>query len=50
MVEPDAVFRCPDCERLLLIVMDAGDPGLPGELAVKVDGHVCPNVLPPDQD
>jgi hypothetical protein len=34
-------FRCPDCRRVLLIVMDPYDPGLPAEIATKVDGHVC---------
>lgn len=36
------IFRCPDCERVLLIVMDVDDPTLPDEIAVKVDGHKCP--------
>lgn len=35
------IFRCPDCERVLLIVMDVDDPTLPDEIAVKVDGHTC---------
>lgn len=35
------VLRCPDCGQVLLIVMDPDDPGLPAELAVKVDGHRC---------
>lgn len=34
-------FRCPDCDRVLLVVMDDADPGLPAEIAVKVDAHQC---------
>lgn len=38
---PSAAFRCPDCGTILLIVMDPDDPGLPAEIATKVDTHQC---------
>jgi hypothetical protein len=34
-------FRCPECGKVLLIVVDADDPELPAEMARKVDGHTC---------
>lgn len=37
-----AAFRCTDsCGAVLLIVMDPTDPGLPAEIATKVDAHTC---------
>lgn len=44
---PDAVFTCPDCRTVLLIVFDQAAPGLPDEMATKVDGHTCPDREPP---
>lgn len=38
---PQQVFRCPDCGRVLLVVMDADDPDLPAEMATKIDQHKC---------
>ena len=37
----DAVMRCPDCDKVLLIIGDPTDPSLPSEIATKVDAHIC---------
>lgn len=40
------VFSCDKCGQILLIVTDAADVGLPGEMAAKVDGHRCAKAEP----
>lgn len=42
------VFSCDRCGQILLIVTDAADLGLPGEMAAKVDGHRCPPPTEPE--